>query len=102
MARIINFLKRNPVLAYFTLTFVISWGAILVLIALKGMPVTVAEAQAQLPLAIMTFLLGPCISGLVMIGLVHGRAGYRDLLARCSWRLILFCHSFRRSICPVS
>jgi len=48
-------LKKNPIVAYFTLTFLVSWGAILVLIAINGMPTTVSEAQAQLPLAIMTF-----------------------------------------------
>ena len=83
-----NLFKKNPVISYFVLTFTISWGAILVLIAINGMPSTVAEAQAQLPLAIMTFLLGPFISGLVMVGLVHGRAGYRNLLARLfKWRV---------------
>jgi len=52
-----NFLKKNPVLCYFALTFLISWGAILVLIALNGMPATVAEAQRELPIAIL-FLSG--------------------------------------------
>jgi len=83
-----NFIKKNPVLSYFILTFAISWGAILLLIALNGMPTTVAEAQAQLPVAIMTFLGGPLISGLLMIGLIDGRAGYLDLLARIlKWRV---------------
>lgn len=83
-----NWIKKNPVLTYLLLTFAISWGAILVLIVLNGMPVTVAEAQAQLPVAIMTFLLGPFISGLTMIGLVHGRPGFRDMVARLiRWRV---------------
>lgn len=88
MRNILNFIKKNPVVSYFICTFLISWGAILALIVLNGMPATVAEAQAQLPLAIMTFLLGPCISGLVMTGLVHGRDGYRDLWSRMlKWRV---------------
>jgi membrane protease YdiL (CAAX protease family) len=96
-----NFIKKNPVLSYFVLTFMISWGAILVLIALNGMPETVAEAQAQLPLAIMTFLLGPCISGLVMTGLVHGRAGYRDLIARLfKWRVSLVWYAIALLLAP--
>lgn len=82
--------KKNPVLSYFLVTFIISWGAILVLIALNGMPATVEEAQTQLPIAIMTFLGGPLVSGLLMIGLVDGRAGFRDLLFRLfKWRVSL-------------
>lgn len=81
-------MKKNPVLSYFLLTFLISWGGILVLIAINGMPETADEAQAQLPVAIATFLLGPFISGLVMTGLIDGADGYRDLWSRMlQWRV---------------
>lgn len=97
-----NWIKKNPVLSYFIFTFLISWGAILVLIAINGMPNTVAEAQAQLPLAIMTFLLGPFISGLVMIGLIHGTIGYRDLWSRMlKWRISLPWYAFSLLLAPV-
>jgi membrane protease YdiL (CAAX protease family) len=83
-----NFIKKNPVLYYFIMTFIISWGAIFVLIALNGMPTTVEQVNAQLPIAIATMLGGPSISGLLMIGLVNGRAGYRDLFSRLfKWRV---------------
>ncbi len=88
MKSIKAFINNNPVLSYYILTFLISWGAILVLIALNGMPATMAEANAQLPVAILTFLGGPLTSGLLMTGLVHGRAGYRDLWSRMlKWRV---------------
>lgn len=96
-----NWIKKNSILTYYILTFLISWGAILILIAINGMPTTVAEAQAQLPLAIMTFLLGPCISGLVMIGLVHGRAGYRNLFSRLfKWRVSLVWYAVALMLAP--
>jgi membrane protease YdiL (CAAX protease family) len=102
MKPIVNFIKKAPVFSYFFLTFLISWGAILVLIAQNGMPTTVAEARAQLPLAIMTFLLGPCISGVLMIGLVNGRAGYRDLVARLfKWRVSLVWYAAALLIAPL-
>jgi len=83
-----DLIRKNPVLSYFVLTFLISWGAILVLIAFNGMPATTAEANAQLLVAIVAMLGGPLISGLLMIGLVDGRPGYRALLARlCKWRV---------------
>lgn len=97
-----NRIRKNPVLFYFIFTFLISWGAILVLIAINGMPNTADEAQAQLPLAIMTFLFGPFISGLVMIGLVHGRNGYRDLWSRMlKWRINLVWYAIALLLAPL-
>jgi len=84
----LHFIEKHPVLSYFFLTFLISWGLILVLIAVNGMPVTVAEAQAQLPFTIMVFLSGPLVSGLLLIGLVDGKKGFSDLLSRMlKWRI---------------
>ena len=98
---IMNLIKKNSILSYFILTFLISWGAILILMAINGMPTTEAEAQAQMPLAIMTFLLGPCISGLVMIGLVNGRAGYRNLVSRLlKWRFSLVWYAVALMLAP--
>jgi len=97
-----NFIKKNPVLSYFLLTFIISWGAILALIALNGMPATPAEAQAQLPVAIVVMLGGPLITGLLMIGLIDGRAGYRDLMARLlKWRVRLQWYAIALLIAPL-
>lgn len=97
-----NPIKKYPVLSYFLLTFVISWGGILVLIAINGMPETVAEAQAQLPVAIATFLLGPFVSGLVMTGLTDGVDGYRDLWSRMrKWRVGLAWYAAALFLAPV-
>jgi uncharacterized protein len=99
---ILNIIGRNPVLAYFVLTFLISWGLMLVLIVIKGMPETVAEANAQLPLAIMIFLGGPLTSGLLMIGLIDGRKGFRDLLFRLlKWRVGLLWYAIALLTAPL-
>lgn len=95
-------IKKKPVRSYFVLTFTISWGAILVLMAINGMPETVAEAQAQLPLAITTFLLGPFLSGLVMTGLVHGRKGFGELWSRLRrWRISLAWYALALLLAPL-
>lgn len=97
-----NFIVRTPILSYFVLTFLISWGLILVLIGISGMPVTVEEAQAQLPITIMVFLSGPLISGLLLIGLVDGREGFRDLLSRLfKWRVSLVFYAVALLTAPV-
>ncbi len=90
MGGMLNFIEEKPLTLFFVLTFLISWGLILVLIAVNGMPSTVSEAQAQLPLTIMVFLSGPLVSGLVMISLVDGRKGFHALLSRLiNWRISL-------------
>jgi len=68
--------------SYFALTFAISWGALLVMIAHNGFPATKDSLNAQLPVAILAMLAGPSASGIVMTGLVEGRAGFRKLLSR--------------------
>jgi membrane protease YdiL (CAAX protease family) len=91
MTTIKAFVKRNPVLIYFVITFVISWGAVLIMIGYNGMPTTQEQVDAQLPVAILAMLGGPSIAGLLMTGLVNGRAGFRDLLSRLlKWRVGLF------------
>ncbi len=80
--------KRHPVLAYFILTFLISWGAVLLAIgAPGGMSGTAEQQERLLPIAIVAMLLGPSFSGLLMTGIVSGRAGFREVLSRMRvWR----------------
>lgn len=89
MASIQAFLKRHAVPIYFALTFAISWGSVLLVIGGPGgIPATQEQLTRLLPLAIPGMLLGPSIAGLVMTGVVSGRDGYRELLARLlRWRV---------------
>ncbi len=80
-------IKRHLLSSYYILTFTISWGAVLVMIISSGLPRTAKEMEAFMPVVIPAQLLGPSLSGLLMIGLVDGRAGYRDLWSRLRrWR----------------
>jgi membrane protease YdiL (CAAX protease family) len=75
-------------LSYYALTFVISWGAVLVMIGHTGMPTTKDQMEAMLPAAILALLLGPSASGLLMLGVVDGKAGFRELGSRLvRWRV---------------
>lgn len=83
-------IKRHPVLAYYVLTFAISWGGLLLVIIAGGssIPATVEEFKRLIPFAIPFMLLGPSVAGMVMTGLVDGRAGLRDVFARIvNWRV---------------
>jgi membrane protease YdiL (CAAX protease family) len=89
METIKGFIERYPVLAYFALTFAVSWGGVLLVIGGPGaIPGTQEQLEALLPFAILALLAGPPTAGLLLTGLLYGRAGFRDLLARLTrWRV---------------
>jgi membrane protease YdiL (CAAX protease family) len=83
-----SFITRHPVLTYFAMTFVISWGGVLILGSPYGMPATPDQSAKVWPIVFMPYFLGPVIASLLMTGLVSGRAGFRALGARLlKWRV---------------
>lgn len=89
MSTIKTFIKKHSVLSYYALTFIISWGGILLIVGPRGFPGTTEETDSLLSLfVVMALFAGPSISGIFMTGLVHGRAGFRNLLFRLlQWRV---------------
>jgi membrane protease YdiL (CAAX protease family) len=89
MTSISTFIKRHSIPIYYILTFAISWSAVLLVIGGPGgIPGTPEDLERLLPVAILAMLTGPTIAGLLMTGLVRGRAGYRELLSRLlRWRV---------------
>lgn len=83
------FVQRFPLLSYFALAFAISWGGVLLVVGGPAqLPGTSEQAGRLLPFAVLAMLLGPPVAGLLLTGLVHGSAGYRDLLARLARRRV--------------
>lgn len=79
-----SFLQRRQLAAYFLLTFVISWGAILVFIGPGGLPAPAEQARTMG----MALLLGPAGAALIMTALAGGRDGFRELWRQTKrWRL---------------
>ncbi len=84
MIRARDFTKQHPLPVYFTLVFLLSWGVFLILFGAKGIPVP-ADQKVWVG---MVGLFGPTIAGILLIGLVSGRAGSRDLRSRLlRWRV---------------
>jgi membrane protease YdiL (CAAX protease family) len=83
------FIKRHPVLTYYALTFAISWGVVLLVIGGPGgIPATSEQIARLLPPAVAASYAGPAVAGLLLTGLVSGRAGFRELLSRLlKWRV---------------
>jgi membrane protease YdiL (CAAX protease family) len=84
MITIRGFMKTHPLPIYFTLAFVISWGAILISVGPDGIPVT----ADQMVVLGMAMLLGPSVAGILLTGLASGRKGFRELVSRLlKWRV---------------
>jgi membrane protease YdiL (CAAX protease family) len=82
------FIKRHPALTYFALTFAISWGGILMVIGPGGILGTKEVSEGLMPFVYLATLLGPSVAGILLTGLVDGRAGFRELLSRLlRWRV---------------
>jgi len=85
-----TFFKTHPLLTYFMLTFLISWGGVLILGAPHGIPTTSENFEKLYPIVFLPYLLGPLVSGLILIGLVEGKTGYQQLFERLvTWRVKL-------------
>ena len=89
MTTITAFIRRHPVLTYYVLVFIISWGGILILIGGPGnIPGTKEQAEKLFIPALFVMFSGPFVSGILMNFLVDGKEGLRKLLLRLlQWRV---------------
>ena len=79
---------RHPLLAYYLLTFALSWGGFLLVLGPSSLVNTNWQAEGAFLSAVMVMLAGPSVAGLLLTGLIDGRAGYRDLFLRLrKWRV---------------
>jgi uncharacterized protein len=83
------FIKGHPVLTYFALVFAISWGGVLIVVGPGGIPATNKEQIDTLfPIALLAMVAGPSVAGIVLTGLLYGRAGLREFGSRLlKWRV---------------
>jgi membrane protease YdiL (CAAX protease family) len=88
MTTIKAFIKKHPLLSYFILTFAISWGGILMAIGPSGILGTKEVSEGLMPFVYLATLLGPSVAGILLTGLVDGKAGFQELRSRLlRWRV---------------
>ena len=84
MTAIKAFIESHPLLTYFALTFAISWGGILLVAGGPGgISANSQPSELLLPLLLLA-LCRPRVAGILLTGLVCGKAGFRELLSGCS------------------
>ena len=88
MAFVTRVIRNNPVLSYVGLTFAISWGGVLLVTGGSApTPGSPATRDPRFVYALVAMLAGPCISGVLLTAVVHGRKGLREYLRRAGrWR----------------
>jgi membrane protease YdiL (CAAX protease family) len=82
MKPVIVFIRHHPVLTYFVLVFVISWGGGFLILGPGGLPLRPEEFDNLPALLYVAMLGGPSVAGMLLTGLVDGRRGFGDLLTR--------------------
>jgi membrane protease YdiL (CAAX protease family) len=84
MTTIKAFIKGHPVLTFYAVVFLISWGGFLIAVG----PTTELEVVEIPPGAILSMVAGPVVAGILLTGLVYGRAGFREFRSRLfRWRV---------------
>jgi len=75
-------------MTYYALTFAISWGGMLIVVGPGGIPATPEQTEMLFAIALLAMLAGPSVAGILLTGLIHGRAGFRELVSRLlRWRV---------------
>ena len=88
MSAIEAVIRRRSLLIYFALVFVISWGGGFLILGPGGLPLNAEEFEKLGALLFAATLAGPCLAGLLLTGMVGGRPGLHELLARLlRWRV---------------
>ncbi len=88
MSTMKRLIQRHALLTYCGLTILLSWGSLFFVIGPGGFLGTEAPSEAQMPLMFVAVLTGPSLAGLLVTGIVHGRAGLRVLWMRLrKWRV---------------
>lgn len=89
MAAMKAFVERNPLSTFYTLVFAVSWGGILLVIGGPAeIPAPAAEGERLFPLVYLAMLAGPILAAILLTGLLGGRAGLHEYLARLfRWRV---------------
>ncbi|HEU5102845.1 MAG TPA: CPBP family intramembrane glutamic endopeptidase [Roseiflexaceae bacterium] len=88
MITVTAYMKRHPAPSYFALTFVISWGGMLLVAGRGGIPAPPELTGMQALFVMLAWFGGPSLASILLTGLLYGRAGFRDLLTRMvRWRV---------------
>lgn len=77
-----TFIKKYSVLTYFILTFVITWGCMVLMLGPGNFPLSAELFEEMGALVYVGMLIGPGVASILLIALTDGKDGFRDLFSR--------------------
>lgn len=94
--------KQYPVAMYFILVFVLSWSCMALMIGPANFPVSAELSEEKGALLYMGMLVGPSVAGLLLTGIIDGKAGFRAILSRLrTWRIDARWYAFALLFAPL-
>lgn len=88
MGRLKKIIKDYPIATYYFLTFLISWGGLIIVIGGLNQFTPNQKADAPFLNVYLITVAGPCIAGIILTGLCEGIKGYHEFLSRLfKWRV---------------
>lgn len=102
MPSIMGFIRKYPVAVYFILAFAISWGGFVLVVGPGGFPGLPEKFEAMLPSVAFAMLAGPSIASILLIGLIDGASGLRELMSKLlRWRVSALWYALALLVAPV-
>lgn len=86
MQKVRQIIRRYPVFTYFVLTIVLTWGGMALAAYPGGFPLSEAQMETAGALVYVAMLIGPAGAACLLIGLLDGRSGFRNLGSRLARR----------------
>jgi len=96
-----KFVERHPVLSYFVLVYLITWGAILLIVRAFA---SSSEIDPTVRIAIVALpqLIAPGITGISLTALVEGKTGLRAMLSRMThWQAKIGWYAVALGLMPI-
>jgi uncharacterized protein len=97
-----NFIWNHPVIIYYLVTFLISWGGLVIIL---GGTQRITSRRTDIPFLPLYFVTvaGPAITGVLLTCLYNGTKGFRELLSRLiKWRAPVKWYAAAILVAPVT
>ena len=75
-------IKNRPIISFFILTFMLSWSGIIIVSFFTGIPAPSKTFESIAPFAILPLVIGPTIVSFLLIGIIYGKNGFKNLFSR--------------------
>lgn len=98
-----TYIKQHSVAIYFSMTILISYGLVLSIVGINGIPGKTQEQNDLLNTVIFALLTGPIFSSLLLIGITKGKDGFREFASKLgTWKVPIHWYGIALLLAPVT